>query len=334
MSALASFRRIDPAELFKALEGPNPPLVLDVRRSTACETRPERVPGSIPLLLDREPLQLPDVSRSRPVVAYCLCSGETSSSRVARWLIQEGYEDVAVLTGGLQAWADAGYEQEPIDLEVAPTRVPWKELDIPPPPTGPITPDTAILAHAFLEGRELPMKREMVPVFVDMVDSTELIVHQPPERVLETLQAFMEVVIDVGWQHCGDVHDFEGDGALLYFQGVGEALPAAFTLRDELLRRREANPSLPLPRISLDVGPVVIGIVGTQFRQTVAVVGPAVHRAARILKLAAPGSIIATEAIRKAATETDPELTRRFHLAVADFVLDEKHPDPVSLWTA
>jgi class 3 adenylate cyclase len=152
----------------------------------------------------------------------------------------------------------------------------------------------------------------MVALYVDMVGSTHLVLTRSTEQVLDILQAFMEIVIDVGAYHCGDVHDFEGDGALLYFCGSGEALPAAFRLRDALLARRAELPELPLPRISLDAGPLVIGVVGTRFRQTVSLVGPAVHVAARILKLAPPGGIIATDAILEQARRTSPELARQF----------------------
>ena len=298
-----------------------------------------KVPGAVPFLMDVDPLRVPDVSRDRPVVAYCLCSGETSSSRVARWLVQEGYRDVAVLTEGLQSWLDAGYEVEPVNLEADTSAVIWKEIELLPPPSGAlnrlITPETAFLSgQGFLDGRELPLKREMVLVFVDMVESTELVLHRSPEEVLDIIQKFMEVVIDVGWYHCGDVHDFEGDGALLYFQGPGEAVPAAFHLRRELVRRHREDPDLPLPRVSLDAGPVVIGIVGTRFRQTVALVGPAVHRAARILKLAPPGGIVATGPIVEHARQSHPDIAKYFRQMEAEFVLDRHHPDPAPLWVS
>ncbi|MEN8133723.1 MAG: hypothetical protein ABFS45_26920, partial [Pseudomonadota bacterium] len=64
--------------------------------------------------------------------------------------------------------------------------------------------------------------------------------------IRDPARAFMEVVIDVGVYHCGDVHDFEGDGALLYFEGPGEAVPAAFRFREELLLRRSGPLDIPL----------------------------------------------------------------------------------------
>ena len=181
-----------------------------------------------------------------------------------------------------------------------------------------------IAGQTFLEGRDLPLKRDMVPLFVDMVGSTRLVFEHSAEEVLEIMQAFMEVVVDIGAYHCGDVKDFEGDGALLYFEGVGEAVPAAFRLRDELLRRRRHLPLLPLPRLSLDAGPLVIGIVGTRFRQAVSLVGPSVHIAARLLKLAPPGGIIATSVVVEGARRTNPDFARRFVDAAQTDALEQE----------
>lgn len=84
----------------------------------------------------------------------------------------------------------------------------------------------------------------MAVLFVEMVDSTALLLTRQPEGVLGLIQAFMEIVVDVAVQQCGDVHDFEGNGAMLYFAGVREALPAAFNLRTALNARRRDLPEL------------------------------------------------------------------------------------------
>ena len=225
-----------------------------------------------------------------------------------------------MLRGGLGAWVDADYPAEPLSTQNAAPRLAWKEFLIEKfihsAPAAALSAESAFLpriaGQTFLEGRELPLKQEMVALFVDMVNSMRLVLGRSAEDVLQIMQAFMEIVIDVGAYHCGDVHDFEGDGALLYFEGAGEAVPAAFSVREALLERRAELPALPLPRLSLDVGPVVIGIVGTRFRQTVSLVGPTVHIAARILKLAPPGGIVATEAIVEHARRANPELARQF----------------------
>ena len=235
-------------------------------------------------------------------------------------MLQAGYRDVAVLRGGLAAWTSAGHAVSALPDPGSDGAIAWREVraedlvhapeDAAPRSESLFLP--RIAGQSFLEGLELPLRREMAVLFVDMVGSTRLVFEHSPEEVLAVMQAFMEVVIDVGAYHCGDVHDFEGDGALLYFEGAGEAVPAAFRLRDELASRRRDLAGLPLPRLSLDTGPIVIGVVGTRFRRTVSLVGPSLHVAARILKLAPPDGIAATETVVAQARLANPGLAREF----------------------
>ncbi len=246
-----------------------------------------------------------------------------------------------MLLGGLGSWTDGGYPVEPLRTDRA-DAIAWKDFPLEEMlrdrPSPRAERDSVFLpriaGQTFLEGRELPLKQDMVALFVDMVDSTRLVLNRSAEEVLGIMQAFMEIVIDVGAWHCGDVHDFEGDGALLYFEGAGEAVPAAFRLRDGLLARRQELPDLPLPRLSLDVGPVVIGIVGTRFRQTVSLVGPTIHIAARILKRAPPGGIIATEAVLEHARRENPELARAFSVRDPAVPLGDPDLGQVTAWIA
>lgn len=48
-----------------------PPLLLDVRRGEAFAEEPG-IPGALPLVLDEEPILIPDTERSRALVVYCL----------------------------------------------------------------------------------------------------------------------------------------------------------------------------------------------------------------------------------------------------------------------
>ncbi len=66
-----SFRRINAHELDGLLGSQRPPLLLDVRRGAAFEEHPG-IPTALPLALDRDPMLLPDISRGRPLVVYCL----------------------------------------------------------------------------------------------------------------------------------------------------------------------------------------------------------------------------------------------------------------------
>lgn len=315
---MPAFQRISPDVLKAKLAATPAPLLLDVRRREAFRKLPEGIPGAVPVLLDDRHPRIPDVSPARPVVTYCLCASEASSSRVALWLNQAGFRDVSVLVGGLDAWLDAG--QPLAAIGTIEPGADWRDLvpEVQAPAAGrsvegPMEGLVPLMAEqTFLSGVELPVQREMAVLFVDMVDSTRLLFRHPPRQVLSLIQAFMEIVVDVAIHHCGDVKDFEGDGAMLFFAGPGEAVPAAFELRAALNARRRELPELPQARFALDQGPLVIGTVGTRFRRALSFVGPSVNIAARILKLGPPGSIIATERVIMHSRELDPDLAARF----------------------
>ncbi|MBI3910959.1 MAG: hypothetical protein HY320_08505 [Armatimonadetes bacterium] len=64
-------QRISVARLRDLLQGPNPPLILDVRSDHAYEAATEHIPGDVrisPRALDERMGELP---RNRPLVAYC-----------------------------------------------------------------------------------------------------------------------------------------------------------------------------------------------------------------------------------------------------------------------
>ncbi|MFA5937778.1 MAG: rhodanese-like domain-containing protein [Sinimarinibacterium sp.] len=326
-----SLRRIPPSELKRRIDGAGPLLVLDVRRPEAFRRKPAGIAGAVPLLLDAPEPWIPDVPRETPVVAYCLCSGQASSTRAALWLTAAGYTDVAVLEGGLPAWQAEKLPLAPISPDDR-TRVgAWVA---PPPTPAPAAVGSRLIAEsAFLAGEQLPVRRDMAVLFVDMVNSTQLLFTRRPEDVLRLVQAFMEVVVNVAVQHCGDVHDFEGDGAMLYFAGVGEAVPAAFNLRAALNGRRHELPELPQARFALDAGPLVVGHIGAAERRALSFIGPCVNAAARILKLAPPGGIVATGRVVDQAERTDPDLAAQF-VALPDRHLLKGWKEPVLVYVA
>lgn len=145
---------------------------------------------------------------------------------------------------------------------------------------------------------QAPTRRRLATLFVDVAGSTSLLVHHPPEVVLGMVQGFMGLVSTVAFCHAGTVKDYEGDGALLYFASVKNAVRAALTIRRRLADGRcdvacGDGPGLAA-RMSLTVGDVVLGPVGSSGRQGIALVGPSVNIGARLLKHVPPGGIIAS----------------------------------------
>lgn len=300
-------KRISVEALVMRLRVQPQPLVLDARRTGAFRDRPAGLPGAVPVYLDGPP-QVPEVSPDTEIYVYCLCGGQASSSRVAMWLESAGFTNVSILEGGLPAWESAHGPRQVVDHRAG-DAYRWRPID---PARVAGQAQQHIVERSIAATQSLPLKRDMAVLFVDMVDSTPLVLSESPEEVLRRVQAFMKIVVDVAIHHCGDVHDFQGDGAMLYFAGVGEAVPAAFNLRMALEEERRRDPTLPHARFAIDCGPLVMGYVGNPERSTLSFIGPCVNTAARLLRLGPVDAVVATQGVVDDARRSAPDLAAKF----------------------
>jgi rhodanese-related sulfurtransferase len=92
---------IAPAALKSLLDSPQPPLVLDVRESW--EREAASLPDTLDIPMMEVPQRLAELPRDRPIVV--MCHGGVRSLKVAHFLAQKGFTQVANLTGGIHAWA-------------------------------------------------------------------------------------------------------------------------------------------------------------------------------------------------------------------------------------
>jgi class 3 adenylate cyclase len=171
-----------------------------------------------------------------------------------------------------------------------------------------------------------PIRRHLATLFVDIAGSTSLLVHHTPEVVLGVVQDFMTLVTEVASAHAGTVKDFEGDGALLYFASVKNAVTAALAIRRRLADGRcdvacGDGPGIAA-RMSVTVGDVVVGAVGSSTtRRGIAIIGPSVNVGARLLKHAPAGAIIAGGEVFEALRRDAPGLADEFHPLDAAFAV-------------
>lgn len=108
---------------------------------------------------------------------------------------------------------------------------------------------------------------------------------------------------------------------MLYFESVTEATQAALVIRDTLARTQTAGPVPLQARLSLNIGNVIIGVIGTALRRSVALIGPSINLASRLLKQIPPGGIIATAAVIEHLQQDAPELAQQFTLLNANLEL-------------
>ena len=170
-----------------------------------------------------------------------------------------------------------------------------------------------VVAHHLIH-QNLPVTTDLAVVFVDLADSTRMLTRQPPPQALLLLQRFTETVTDIAVAHCGDVKDYEGDGALLYFASIAHATRAALAMQTALAAWPTSDGHVVQARFSLNVGEVTIGVIGSASRRSVALIGPTVNLAARLLKHVAPGGIIAPQTVVERLQQDALTLARAFRL--------------------
>ncbi len=146
-----------------------------------------------------------------------------------------------------------------------------------------------VARRALQFGTELGGETRFVAVlFVDMVGSTAAASERPPGEVVDLLNDFFRVVVDVVDRHHGFVNKFVGDAALAIFgapldrpDAPTAALSAARELRSEL----HGIVGLDIG-IGVSAGLAVAGNIGAQERFEYTVIGDPVNEASRLTELA------------------------------------------------
>lgn len=106
--------RITPIELKRRLEAGDHIVIVDLRTALDVATAPYRIPGA--LEIGPEALQHPYrlIPRDSEVVFYCAEPREATSARMALRLAANGFKNVHPLSGGFEAWRQAGFVVEPV----------------------------------------------------------------------------------------------------------------------------------------------------------------------------------------------------------------------------
>jgi adenylate cyclase len=158
-------------------------------------------------------------------------------------------------------------------------------------------------------------RREVAILFADVIASTELAGERPPEEVVELLNSFFGLVVDVVDEHGGWVNKFEGDAALAVFGapiGLEQAPSAALAAARELAERLPREVAGLEAAIGVSAGEVVAGNVGDERRFEYTVIGDPVNEAARLTELAKERSphVLASDSILERASEPEHECWR------------------------
>ncbi len=101
--------RISVTDLYDLIQAGGAPVIIDVRSPTARALEPRWIPGALNVPLPDVGGALEKLPRDREIILYCNCPSEASAARVAKILMNHGFNRVRPLQGGLDAWIEAGY---------------------------------------------------------------------------------------------------------------------------------------------------------------------------------------------------------------------------------
>jgi rhodanese-related sulfurtransferase len=113
MSELREPRRATPREAWALVEAGARPVFLDTRNPYHRAKSDWQIPGSLRIWRGELEGRIAEVPRGRPVIIYCACHYEHSSTRAALTLEEYDYDDLHILVGGIESWAEAGLPLEP-----------------------------------------------------------------------------------------------------------------------------------------------------------------------------------------------------------------------------
>ena len=148
---------------------------------------------------------------------------------------------------------------------------------------------TDVAKSLLTEGGELaPRQSEATVLFCDLEGFTALTENLGPAGIVELLNEYFEVMVEILERHRGVVTQFQGDAILATFNvpvpdpaHAANALRAAIEMRDATRHRAFAGQRIG-NRIGINTGRLVAGAVGAKGRLSYTVHGDAVNLAARL----------------------------------------------------
>jgi class 3 adenylate cyclase len=169
------------------------------------------------------------------------------------------------------------------------------------------SPLTAILPEPAGQPEEAE-RRQLTCLSCDLVNSVELSERVDPEELREILTGYRRVCTTVVRRFDGHVHDYSGDGIMVYFgfptaheDDAQRAVRSGLGIVEavgQLSRRLSSDRGIELHvRVGIDTGLVVAGsMTGGEVVEPASAVGVTPNIAARLQSLAAPDSVVISAA--------------------------------------
>jgi adenylate cyclase len=157
-------------------------------------------------------------------------------------------------------------------------------------------------------------KRKVTIMMTDLRGFTALSERLKPEQVVQLINSYFEVMVDVILHYNGTVNEIIGDALLVIFGAPQEmpdraqrAIACAIEMQNAMAKVNEGNRAQGLPELEMGIGlnetEVIVGNIGSSKRSKYAVVGSGVNMTSRIESYTVGGQILISESVRREASD-------------------------------
>jgi class 3 adenylate cyclase len=176
-------------------------------------------------------------------------------------------------------------------------------------------------------------RRRVTIMMTDLRGFTALSERLEPEQVVQMLNGYFEVMVDIILRYHGTINEIIGDALLVVFGAPQEiddrtqrTVACAIAMQNAMTGVNAANRAQGLPDIEMGIGlnesEVVVGNIGSSKRSKYAVVGSGVNMASRIESYTVGGQVLISESVKNEAGDVlRIDAQREIHPKGAEIVL-------------
>lgn len=157
-------------------------------------------------------------------------------------------------------------------------------------------------------------RRRVTIMMTDLRGFTALAERLEPEQVVQMLNAYFEVMVEVILKYNGTINEIIGDALLVIFGAPQDmpdraqrAIACSIDMQNAMALVNKENRGQDLPELEMGIGlnetEVIVGNIGSSKRSKYAVVGSGVNMTSRIESYTVGGQILISESVLKEAGE-------------------------------
>jgi class 3 adenylate cyclase len=151
-------------------------------------------------------------------------------------------------------------------------------------------------------------KRKVTIMVTDLRGFTALAERIKPEQVVQMLNSYFEIMVEVVLRFEGTINEIIGDALLIIFGApqympnrAQQAIACAITMQNAMANVNEQNRAQGLPDLEMGIGinetEVIVGNIGSSKRSKYTVVGSGVNLTSRIESYSVGGQVLVSESV-------------------------------------